>query len=421
VKVADTSTGATVAEYRYDGRNYRIAKMVPNGANWDRTDFYYTGEWQGVEDRVLLNSASKDTVATSPKYQYAWDSRYIDAVLTRDENKDGDASCTGGGDERLYYVHDTVFSVRALLTTAGTVVERNKFDAYGKVTVCDAAGAPKADPSEGTYDNQHFFTGHRRDSSTLSYYCRARYYHTDLGRFLSRDLVHDGTNNWYEYAYDNPLSFPDPSGLTPICKAVVVSGPAGDPHPDKGVKPITSWSIGNGGYQSSWLYAAETTAFDGAFTKAWARSQFDYVYYDNRNWITKTYTSSVSLNALITCDCVNTDSGYKCMISALPPKDQQTTDDDQEVVYAGLIGHPEKLSDDTLTYTWKYAVSYKKTIKIKGPDLGILSFEFGTGGSEHTGEWTWKFKCKMSYPPATPAMAKETQDTYGDLPGDSFK
>jgi RHS repeat-associated protein len=214
VKVADSGTSVTVAEYRYDGRNYRIAKMVPNGANWDRTDFYYTGEWQGVEDRVVLNSASKDTVATAPKYQYAWDSRYIDAVLTRDENKDGDGLCTGTGDERLYYAHDTLYSTRALLATTGSVVERNKYDAYGKATVCDAAGAPKTDTDDGTYANQHFFTGQRKDSESQLQFYKLRLFACNLGRFLCRDPFYQRRlRNLFEYVSGNPANRTDRLGL----------------------------------------------------------------------------------------------------------------------------------------------------------------------------------------------------------------
>ena len=30
-----------VAKYQYDGQHRRIAKLLPNGENWKRTDYYY--------------------------------------------------------------------------------------------------------------------------------------------------------------------------------------------------------------------------------------------------------------------------------------------------------------------------------------------------------------------------------------------
>jgi len=47
--------GTTIAEYRYDGRNRRIAKMVrkvvSGNERWDRTDYYYNRSWQVLEER----------------------------------------------------------------------------------------------------------------------------------------------------------------------------------------------------------------------------------------------------------------------------------------------------------------------------------------------------------------------------------
>jgi hypothetical protein len=61
-----------------------------------RTDFYYTASWQLVEERQDDNLASKDTVASTLKYQYVWGLRYIDAPICRDE----DTSDGSGGRSR---------------------------------------------------------------------------------------------------------------------------------------------------------------------------------------------------------------------------------------------------------------------------------------------------------------------------------
>ena len=39
-----------------------IAKLVPNGENWDRTDYYYNEDWQVLEERYGAGQ-SKDSVA----------------------------------------------------------------------------------------------------------------------------------------------------------------------------------------------------------------------------------------------------------------------------------------------------------------------------------------------------------------------
>ncbi len=80
-----------LAQYQYDGRGYRVVKLVPAGENWDRTDYYYNEGWQTLEVR-------KDSDA-DPYEQYVWDVRYIDAPVCR--FRDGSQSCGYGG--RVHY------------------------------------------------------------------------------------------------------------------------------------------------------------------------------------------------------------------------------------------------------------------------------------------------------------------------------
>jgi RHS repeat-associated protein len=76
-----------------------------------------------------------------------------------------------------------------------------RFDAWGRIE--QAAG------SVPTYG----FTGREPDATGLIHY-RARYYHPELGRFVSRDpLGLSAGINPYAYADGNPVLFNDPDGL----------------------------------------------------------------------------------------------------------------------------------------------------------------------------------------------------------------
>jgi YD repeat-containing protein len=82
IRVVNDTGGATVAEYKYDGLHRRTVKLkFLTSTSWDRRDYYYTCDWQVVEERELLNQTSKTIVATQPKFQYVWDLRYIDALV----------------------------------------------------------------------------------------------------------------------------------------------------------------------------------------------------------------------------------------------------------------------------------------------------------------------------------------------------
>jgi RHS repeat-associated protein len=213
VKVQADSSGApgtTIAEYQYDGIHRRVVKLKPNGANWDRTDYYYNNGGQVVEERTATAMADKVTVATVPKYQWVWDPRYVDAPIFRDENKDGDGDCVDGTDERLYFVNDANFNTTALVTAAGTVVERYAYTPYGQATVFNASWTSQ---SATLYNNEILYAGYRLNAETQLYHVRARAYHPTLGRFLQRDPAgyHDSTN-LYQYVRSAPYTAVDPSG-----------------------------------------------------------------------------------------------------------------------------------------------------------------------------------------------------------------
>jgi RHS repeat-associated protein len=214
VKVVNDVGGATIAEYKYDALGRRTAKLKPNGVNWDRRDYYYNGEWQVAEERELLNTASKTTAATVPKFQWIWGTRYVDEVVLRDENKNGDGDCTDAGptDQRIYYCQDANMNVTALLDAAGAVVERTIYDAYGRHVLYNAAWS--ATQASTLYRNEVLFTGYRLDPESGLYQVRHRHYHSTLGRWVQRDpLGHHDSMNLYEYVVSHPTSGMDPFGL----------------------------------------------------------------------------------------------------------------------------------------------------------------------------------------------------------------
>nr|WP_261360646.1 RHS repeat-associated core domain-containing protein [Aeoliella straminimaris] len=109
--------------------------------------------------------------------------------------------------------------------SAKPVVERYSYTPYGEVTVLN--GHATYDPDGSTYaewtadpdnqsdiDNEFLYTGRRLDPETGLQYSRYRYYHPQLGRWVTQDPIeYLGGFNLYEYVDGMPTFYEDPFGL----------------------------------------------------------------------------------------------------------------------------------------------------------------------------------------------------------------
>ena len=210
---------ATVERYEYDGLGRRIVKETnySGGSPQDTYDYYYNTSRQVLEVR-------KDA-STNPFEQYVYDPYYIDAVAVRwwDKNDDGEfgTMATPDDDELQFFTHDANFNVTAVVekdaSTGTTVLERYIYSAYGKVKFLDSSFTALG-TQETAIGNDILYTGRRLDPETGLYYYRARYYHAQLGRFVSRDpIAYDGSEwNLYEYVKSGPLMALDPNGRSTL-------------------------------------------------------------------------------------------------------------------------------------------------------------------------------------------------------------
>jgi RHS repeat-associated protein len=101
----------------------------------------------------------------------------------------------------LYFLKDHLDSTVALTDAAGTMVERQNYDAFGA--------------SAGSTLTRYGFTGRERDPLTGLLHYRAREYDPQQGRFLTEDPLgwQDGPN-LYAYVKNSPLNYTDPLGLS---------------------------------------------------------------------------------------------------------------------------------------------------------------------------------------------------------------
>jgi RHS repeat-associated protein len=83
-------------------------------------------------------------------------------------------------------------------------VSEYAYDVYGKATL-----------SGSETGNMRLFTGREYDQEIGLYYNRARYYDSNLGRFISRDPIGVADNvDLYSYTANNPVNSVDRMGLS---------------------------------------------------------------------------------------------------------------------------------------------------------------------------------------------------------------
>ena len=226
VEVLASDGSTVIAQYQYDGRNFRtVKKTYTSGSLSETRDFYYNGNWQCLEERLESGSV----ISSYANRQYVWGQRYIDDLILRDRDADnnsgtGNLGITGSGlEERLYTMQDPNWNVAAIANTSGAVQERYSYSAYGTPTFLTSAFAT-SNPNSSSYSWDTLYTGRQYDVETGLYHYRNRPYGAELGRFPSRDPAGYKADdlNFYRYVRGRPTIMRDPSGLASGCDATTV-------------------------------------------------------------------------------------------------------------------------------------------------------------------------------------------------------
>jgi RHS repeat-associated protein len=172
-----------LAKYGYDAVGRRMSKTVNGISNHYR----YDGQ------SLILEMNSNDSVMGS--YTYGLNT---DFVLLG--NRDGKV---------LYYLKDGLGSIAALTDSLASKIVEYRYDAFGNID--SVVG-------DTSLTNLFTYTSRELDKETGLYFCRARYYSSNVGRFTQLDPAQrsGAGRSAYGYVSNDPFNFADIFGLCDV-------------------------------------------------------------------------------------------------------------------------------------------------------------------------------------------------------------
>jgi len=143
--------------------------------------------------------------------RHVWDGMHIVAELNGSNEmfaryfRGHDLHFAHTNDDQFWYTFDGMNNVVDLIGLNGQSIANYRFDAFGnQLNEVSNIHNPFRYRGFGYYD-----------SHSGLHYLRHRFYDPNLGRFITEDPIRCGTN-WFIYAFNNPIMWDDPTGLSPL-------------------------------------------------------------------------------------------------------------------------------------------------------------------------------------------------------------
>jgi RHS repeat-associated protein len=222
-------TKTTNALFLYPCMSFPFTRTFNNSYKWQ----YRNSPLGDREQKRLLYSPHGDSVCNTNKYYHDWTYYLLEpggeqlAVYNGVQVSNSDTLNHTG--RRVYmYAHSYISAGGSLITLSDTTKQYNIFDNLGSCrSVISVKGLdldiqsidykPFGDTLNSTTESRIGYIGKERDKENSYFAMGMRQYDCTTGRFLSVDPYFEKFREQtpYQYAFNNPISFKDPTGLEP--------------------------------------------------------------------------------------------------------------------------------------------------------------------------------------------------------------
>ncbi len=192
----DNYSGVTLSNYNYQNLPLNITANSStttysyngNGERITKNNEYYLRDYAGRELAIYNNTA--DTLKSVNLFGNGMIGIYL-----------------SGEDKSMYFAKDHLGTVRTTINETGEIENATDYYPYGEEITGRSVNYGQL--------AKYKFTGKERDTETSYDYFGARYYDSQLGRWLQVDPLADKYPGWspYNYVLNNPLRFVDPKGM----------------------------------------------------------------------------------------------------------------------------------------------------------------------------------------------------------------
>jgi RHS repeat-associated protein len=195
--------------FAYDAEN-RQKSFGTGGSHTNGASYYYDGQGKRVKKTISLGGGGqRETI-------FVYDA--FSKLAAEYENMAPAANGT-----TKFLTSDHLGSPRVVTDSAGAVVSRHDYQAYGEEVYAGYSNRTEAHKYNTEDGVRQQFTGYERDDESGLDFAQARYYQSRHGRFTSVDpltasatIRNPQTFNRYSYALNSPYKFTDQLGLIAV-------------------------------------------------------------------------------------------------------------------------------------------------------------------------------------------------------------